>query len=68
MPDRVLRISACAYDRLAALAAADGLRVRELVERLARELPVVESGERAGFEGMVDLRLALLGVDGRAPS
>lgn len=71
MPEaRDLTISASAYDRLAAVAAAEGLSVRAYVERIAErtahEPPgLVARGAAAGPEP--DRRLVALGVDDSWP-
>ncbi|TPQ15548.1 hypothetical protein [Streptomyces sporangiiformans] len=63
MAETDLRISTAAYDRFAAVAAAEGVSVREYVERIADGLPEHRE-ERAAVRAETDLRLVLLGIDG----
>ncbi|MGI5380077.1 hypothetical protein ACQEV2_38675 [Streptomyces sp. CA-251387] len=61
MAETDLRISTAAYDRFAAAAAAEGVSVREYVERIAEGLPE-QREERAVVRAETDLRLVLLGI------
>ncbi|MEG8275395.1 hypothetical protein [Streptomyces sp. AHA2] len=63
MPERDLRISSAAYDRLAAAAAAEGVTVRAYLEGLAARIARVPGHRLRAAGPEADLRLVALGID-----